>query len=255
MDDVTASAGTPRLRGEVSCPSWCEREHSTTYITHAADIAEVYDPDGSTVVVTLSQHVQPGYVGERVVRVYTCRGEETDISDLSAESAEAVGRSITAFSPEGPMRAYGRALQRAAAHLLVPGLKVSGQGEGAAARRRGRGRAESPSQEKLFRIAFLSGYLNVTRGPGPPNGGMVERRLSRVLSPRETSELCDIVRGMLSRRTATGRGTLLDESGGTGGADRPGGAGDNGEHGECGRAGGSGRAGDAWDAYGLASGQ
>ena len=94
MDDITASVGTLRPRSGTSCPPWCEREHATTYVTHAADIAELRNPDGSTVTVTLSQHVQPGYVGEQVVRVYTCLGEETGIADLSADSAEAVGRSI-----------------------------------------------------------------------------------------------------------------------------------------------------------------
>ncbi|GAA4187438.1 hypothetical protein GCM10022252_20970 [Streptosporangium oxazolinicum] len=214
MDDITASVGTPRPRSEDSCPSWCEREHSTTYVTHAADIAELRNPDGSTVTVTLSQHVQPGYVGERVVRVYTCLGEETGIADLSPDSAEAVGRSIVAFSPDGSMRAYGLALQRAAAHLLLPGLEISREGEDPAVpvRASGRSSAESPSQEKLFRIAFLSGYLNVTRAPGPLSGGVVERRLSQVLSPRETSELCDIVRGMLSRRTAASRGIFRDDA-------------------------------------------
>ncbi|GAA3008139.1 hypothetical protein [Streptosporangium longisporum] len=246
MDDITASVGTLRLRDGVSCPSWCEREHFTTYITHAADIAELRNPDGSTVTVTLSQHVQPGYVGERVVRVYTCLGEETGIADLPAEAAESVGRSIVAFSPEGPMRAYGRALQRAAAHLLLPGLKVSRHRKGDAPERSARGRAESPSQEKLFRIAFLSGYLNVTRAPGPVSGGVVERRLSQVLSPRETSELCDIVRGMLSRRTATNRGVLPGENDGSGSA---------GSAGAMGLMGAAGSAGGVGGAYGLAVGQ
>ncbi|MER6827221.1 hypothetical protein ABT352_14655 [Streptosporangium sp. NPDC000563] len=217
MDDITAwrgvPAGTPRLRSEASCPSWCEREHSTTYVTHTADIAELRNPDGSTVTVTLSQHVQPGYVGERVVRVYTCLGAETGIADLSPDSAEAVGRSIVAFSPDGSMRAYGLALQRAAAHLLLPGLEMSRDGQGAAGPVKvSAPTAVSPSQEKLFRIAYLSGYLDVTRAPAPLSGGVVERRLSRVLSPRETSELCDIVRGMLSRRTAANRGTLRDDA-------------------------------------------
>lgn len=214
MDDITASAGTLRPRSGTSCPPWCEREHSTTYVTHAADIAEVRNPDGSTVTVTLSQHVQPGYVGEEVVRVYTCLGEETGIADLSPDSAEAVGRSIVSFSPDGSMRAYGLALQRAAAHLLFPGLEVSRDGEDATrpVKMPGRSSAESPSQEKLFRIAFLSGYLNMTRTPGPLSGGVVERRLSRVLSPRETSELCDIVRGMLSRRAAASRGAFRGDA-------------------------------------------
>ncbi|MER5623939.1 hypothetical protein ABT061_23165 [Streptosporangium sp. NPDC002544] len=206
MDDLTASVGTSRSHIETPCPPWCERAHSTTYVTHAADIAEVHNPDGSTVTVTLSQHLQPGYVGEQVVRVYTRLGEETGIADLSPGSAEAVGRSIVAFSPDGAVRTYGLALQRAAAHLLLGGLEVPRDGE------TGRVPAESPSQEKLFRIAFLSGYLNVTKAPGPLNGGVVERRLSRVLSPRETSELCDIVRGMLSRRTAAGRGVPHDDT-------------------------------------------
>ncbi|MEV4376909.1 hypothetical protein [Streptosporangium sp. NPDC049644] len=205
--DITASARTSRPQIEASCPPWCEREHSTSYVTHAADIAEVHNPDGSTVTVTLSQHLQPGYVGEQVVRVYTRLGEETGIADLSPDSAEAVGRSIVAFSPDGAMRLYGLALQRAAAHLLLGGLETP-RDRGEAAGRA----AESPSQEKLFRIAFLSGYLNVTRAPGPLSGGVVEHRLSRVLSPRETSELCDIVRGMLSRRTAASRDVAHDDT-------------------------------------------
>ncbi|MEU8384606.1 hypothetical protein [Streptosporangium sp. NPDC048865] len=217
MDDITARAGTPRPRSGVSCPSWCEREHPTMYVTHAADIAVLRNPDGSTVTVTLSQHVQPGYVGERVVRVYTCLGEETGIADLSPDSAESVGRSIVAFSPDGSMRAYGLALQRAAAHLLLPGLEVSREGAGGEDATRpvkvpGRPSAEPPSQEKLFRIAFLSGYLDMTRAPEPLSGGVMERLLSRVLSPRETSELCDIVRGMLSRRAAARRGTLREDA-------------------------------------------
>ncbi|MFI6454195.1 DUF6907 domain-containing protein [Streptosporangium amethystogenes] len=208
MDDLTASVGTLRSRTGAPCPSWCEREHSTSYVTHAADIAELHNPDGSTVTVTLSQHLQPGYVGDQVVRVYTRLGEETGIADLSPDSAEAVGRSIVALSPDGAMRLYGLALQRAAAHLLLGGLEAP-RDSGEAA---GRAATESPSQEKLFRIAFLSGYLNVTRVPGPLSGGVVERRLSRVLSPRETGELCDIVRGMLSRRTAAGRGVPHDDT-------------------------------------------
>ncbi|GAA0830296.1 hypothetical protein ACFQVD_42910 [Streptosporangium amethystogenes subsp. fukuiense] len=206
--DITASVRTSRPHIEAPCPPWCERAHSTAYVTHAADIAEVRNPDGSTVTVTLSQHLQPGYVGEQVVRVYTRLGEETGIADLSPDSAEAVGRSIVAFSPDGAMRLYGLALQRAAAHLLFGGLEAPrDRGEAA-----GRAAAESPSQEKLFRIAFLSGYLNATRAPGSLSGGAVERRLSRVLSPRETSELCDIVRGMLSRRTAAGRDVAHDDT-------------------------------------------
>ncbi|AWS45961.1 hypothetical protein [Streptosporangium sp. 'caverna'] len=205
MNNVTASVRTLRPAA-ASCPSWCEREHSTTYVTHTADVAELENADGSTVVITLSQHLQPGYVGERVVRVYTCMGGESTIADLPPHSAEALGRSIVAFSPDESMRAYGLALRRAAAHLLLPGLARPRTEEDVPATRLGDGSdigpatAESHSQEKLFRIAFLSGYLNVTKAPPILDGGVVEHRLSQVLSPRETGELCDIVRGMLTRR-------------------------------------------------------
>ncbi|MEV6864830.1 hypothetical protein AB0M44_27960 [Streptosporangium subroseum] len=205
MNNVTASVRT--LRPAASCPSWCEREHPTTYVTHTADVAELENADGSTVVITLSQHLQPGYVGERVVRVYTCMGGESTIADLPPHSAEALGRSIVAFSPDESMRAYGLALRRAAAHLLLPGPARPRTEEDVPATRLGDGSAPatagSHSQEKLFRIAFLSGYLNVTKAPPILDGGVVEHRLSQVLSPRETGELCDIVRGMLTRRAGS----------------------------------------------------
>ena len=69
---------------------------------------------------------------------------------------------------------------------------------------------ESHSQERLFRIALLSGYLSATKTLPVLDGGIVEHRLNQVLSPRETGELCDIVRGMLARRTAGSRSASLD---------------------------------------------
>ncbi|MDP9849992.1 hypothetical protein [Streptosporangium lutulentum] len=208
MNDVTASVRTLSLPAAPACPPWCEREHPTTYVTHTADVAELENADGSTVVITLSQHLQPGYVGERVVRVYTCVGEEATIADLPPHSAEALGRSIAAFSPDGSMRAYGLALRRAAARLLLPSPARPRAGEGAPASRPGENPGPAPtgshSQERLFRIAFLSGYLNAARTPPILDGGVVEHRLGQVLSPRETGELRDIVRGMLTRRAAAG---------------------------------------------------
>ncbi|MFC4585173.1 hypothetical protein [Sphaerisporangium corydalis] len=179
MSNAMAAVRALPVRAASTCPWWCEREHPSSYTTHMADIAELRTAGGFTVQITIVQHVEPGRAGEQVVRLFTCADEDQEgtVSDLAPGAADAMGSSIIALSPHGSGRAYGVALRRAAAHLLPQ------VGDASRARRavpvvrlveRPAVRpvedpppGEGPSGDELFRLGYLTGYLDAAKiGPG-----------------------------------------------------------------------------------------
>jgi hypothetical protein len=193
MSNATAAVRALPVRALSTCPWWCEREHPSSSTTHMADIAELRNADGFTVQITIVQHVEPGRSGEQAVRLFTCAGERTTVSDLAPGAADALGSSIVALSPNGSGRAYGLALRRAAAHLLPPEGKeervrrpvpavrlVESPGSGDATAR------HSPSPDGLFRLGFLTGYLDAAR-ISIPGLALARLRAARRLSPEGPS--------------------------------------------------------------------
>jgi hypothetical protein len=172
MSNATAAVRALPVRAASACPWWCEREHPGSYTTHMADIAELRNAGGFAMQISIVQHVEPSRAGEQVVRVFTCVGERTTVADLAPGAADALGSSIVALSPTGSGRAYGMALRRAAAYLLpppgdedqvrrpVPTVRLaesSGTEDDASAGER--------APDALFRLGYLSGYLEAARVP------------------------------------------------------------------------------------------
>ncbi|XVQ83182.1 hypothetical protein ACQP2K_30710 [Microbispora siamensis] len=105
-----------------SCPRWCEREHPTNYISHERFIGEINLDQGQTLVeVELSQHVQPGHVGEAVVRVLRHERDDTTVLDLAPDVAATLGQIIALGTTAGPGHRFGLALTTAAGALLTGG--------------------------------------------------------------------------------------------------------------------------------------
>jgi hypothetical protein len=97
-----------------TCPSWCEREHSTDYIIHTRAITEFVTDSGLIVEITLLHHRQPGNFTPPVVRLITNTETDTFVADLPVNVAAHLGRVLTAMDHHP----FGAALITAAATLL-----------------------------------------------------------------------------------------------------------------------------------------
>lgn len=100
------------------CPPWCTAQHHhPDYITHARTVAEL-DAGTVGVLVEISQHVQPGHVGDETVNVVTDTADETELTILVPEVAAAIGHALLTLDDAG-RRAFAVALVDAAALVLT----------------------------------------------------------------------------------------------------------------------------------------
>jgi hypothetical protein len=113
------------MSNPITCPTWCEREHPTSYLAHERYVAELNADGGELVIeVTVNQHVQPGRVDAPVMRLFAHQGGdhgETTILDLAADQAATLGRIIALLASHGPGHRFGVALTDAAAVILAGG--------------------------------------------------------------------------------------------------------------------------------------
>jgi hypothetical protein len=102
----------------LNCPPWCTAAHPRPdYLDHSADVTE-FGTKRLDVLVTVSQHIQPGHVGAEAVNVFASTAQDTELVLLQPELAASIGRVLLELDDHG-RRLLAVALADAAALVLT----------------------------------------------------------------------------------------------------------------------------------------